>query len=301
MAESLRWPLRTAGRSYTVRALRDRDAIRVLLERERLFAAYPLAQLESAAFPLAQWWLIDDPVAPALVCHSRAGLGEAAFMQGPPEAVGAILSIHPGPFRTFATCKPAHLPALHDAYALSGSRVMRRMHLRIDRFQPQTQVRPGCSIVRLTGRQTRELNRLYGSESGPTSYYPHHIDEGCYYGVVYEGRMVAVAGTHAISPTHGIAVVGNVFTHPTFRGQGFASLATSATSAALLEYCPDVVLSVNETNLAAVHAYQRLGFVDAGEIVEVSARRRGGGLLASARRLMAGYRGRRSDAEIVRR
>ena len=42
------------------------------------------------------------------------------------------------------------------------------------------------------------------------------------------GALVAVAGTHLVSDTYGVAAIGNVFTHPDYRGRGYATLATGA-------------------------------------------------------------------------
>ncbi|MEE9276820.1 MAG: GNAT family N-acetyltransferase, partial [Dehalococcoidia bacterium] len=231
----------------------------------------------------------------SLVCHSRGGLGEATFVLGPPAGIAAILSIHPGAYQTFATAKPEHLEALKSVYRLSGTRVMRRLHVKRQRFEAVE-----GTATRLRGAHVRTLNRLYSSEGGLTAYQAHHIDEGCYYGVVEEGRLVAVAGTHAISPTHGIAVVGNVFTHPLYRGRGHATVATSAVTAALLESQRDVVLSVDPGNTPAIQAYNLLGYEDCGEIVEAAGRRRASGLVSGLRRLRAAIRGHKDGAEIVR-
>ena len=147
----------------------------------------------------------------------------------------------------------------------------------------------------------RALNRLYSTEGGPTSYHPHHVDEGCYFGIAEERRLVAVAGTHSISPSSGVAVVGNVFTHPQHRGQGHATLAPSATTAELLQSCTDVVLSVDPANKPAVIAYEKLGYVTRGEIIEAAARRRSGSFSLGLRRFLASVRGRGQGVELVNR
>jgi GNAT superfamily N-acetyltransferase len=292
----------TQDHSYETSETRDQAQLLQLLNPQRLFAAYALAQLEPDAFPYTHWWISRHRGHSSLVCHSRAGLGDATFALGDPDGVAAILSIHPGQYQTFATAKPDHITALEEAYSLTGARTMLRMHLTADRFQP---VEPpsdqGVSVFRLRGHQVRTLNRLYGSEGGPTSYQSRHIDDGCYHGVVEKGRLVAVAGTHAVSPSQRIAVIGNVFTHPRHRGRGYATLATSASSAALLRSCDDVVLSVDPSNLPAVRAYEHLGYTHADDIVEAAARRRSGGLTVGFRSLLANFRGRRHQLQIVHR
>lgn len=281
--------------SFSVESVDDREQLLEILSEDRLYAAYALAQLEPEAFRHAQWWTTAGADGLSLVCHSRAGLGDATFVAGPAAGVEAILSIHPGLYQTFATARPEHLPALESVYTMVNARVMQRMHLNAARFTPID-----GETVRLRGEHTRALNRLYSSEGGATYYQPRHVEDGCYYGVVDGGRLVAVAGTHAVSRSHGIAVVGNVFTHPQHRGRGHATLATSAVTAALLEFCRDVVLSVNRDNDPAISAYHTLGYKDVGDIVEAAARRRIGGVTSGLRRMVASFRGRRRGVEIVR-
>lgn len=291
-----------ARREFVVRETRDVEALVALLNRERLYAAYALAQMEPEAFTHARCWISHDAAEPeefatggSLVCHSRAGLGDATYVSGEAAGIARILALHPGPMQTFLTARPSHLPVLEEAFRLKNARTMLRMHVTRERFQPLE----GDSF-RLRPTHARALNQLYGSDGGPTSYQPRHLSEGCYFGVQDDGRLLAVAGTHAMSPTHGIAVVGNVFTHPSARGRGLATVTTSAVTAALLERQRDVVLSVDPSNSPAIHAYRRLGYVDAGEIVEAGAQRRATTLSTSLRRLLASYRGRRQGVEIVR-
>ena len=280
--------------AYLIAREREPAAIAALLNRKRLFAAYALAQLEPDAFPRAEYWSNTTPEGTAVVCHSRAGLGDATVVLGPSDAVTAILSVHPGPHQTFATADPEHLPGLEEAYYIAEHRIMWRMHLTAATFTAK-----GNQAVRLHGNQVRALNQLYGSEGAPTSYRAQHIDGGCYYGVVDAGRLVAAAGTHAISPTYGIAVVGNVFTHPKYRGRGLATETTSAVVAALLQHCDDIVLSMDPTNAPAVKAYEALGFRAVGEIVEAAAWRRASSVGGGIRRLMARLHGHRHGAELV--
>ena len=295
-----------ARQDFVVRESRDVESLVGILRGERLHAAYALAQMEPEAFQHARCWLSDDGSTGgtfsgglgrggSLVCHSRAGLGDATFVLGDPAGVARILSLHPGPFQTFLTARPAHLDVLEDAFRLRNARTMLRMHVSRERFR-----RVEGPSFRLRPTHARALNRLYSSDGGPTSYRARHLTEGCYFGVEEEGRLLAVAGTHAISPSHGIAVVGNVFTHPQARGRGLATMTTSAVTALLLEGQRDVVLSVDPTNRPAIRAYRRLGYTDVGEIVEAGGQRRATTLRTSLRRLLAGYRGRGDGVEVVR-
>jgi RimJ/RimL family protein N-acetyltransferase len=260
------------------------------------YTAYALGQLEPLLFPRTHWFWARGTTGTGLVLHSRGGLGDATFVMGDADAVGAILSIHPGPSHTYATCQPQHLEALKGVYRLANQQPMIRMGVTRGRFN----VAPQVAAISLSGVDIRRINSLYGSEGGPSYYIAEHIDAGIYRGIVADGRLVAVAGTHVVSRQERVAVVGNVFTHPMYRGRGYATAATSAVTEALLGFCDNVVLTVDPENKPAVAAYARLGYQEICRLVEASAVRRDpSGFGSTLRRWRAGIRGRKYNGSFV--
>lgn len=112
-------------------------------------------------------------------------------------------------------------------------------------------------VIRLSRRHLSCLQRLYRGEGVFASY---QLDSGVYYGVEVGGELVSVAGTHLISPSYQIAAVGNIFTHPSHRGQGYATACTSAVVEELLSRPLAIVLNVARSNDVALTLYKRLGF-----------------------------------------
>ncbi len=280
---------------YTVQRLADRGAIRSLLLPDRAYAAYALAQLDPRLFRLADWYAASGPEGAALVLHSRGGLGRALFALGHPEAVDAVLSLHPGSRFSFGSLRPEHRPVLEKYFIFTRPQTMLRMSV-----SPAVFTRLEGEAVRLTGRDIGAVNRLYATESGSSAYQPRHIEDGVYFGVFIDNFLISIAGTHVVSPSEGVAVVGNVFTHPMYRGQGLATIATSATTAELLQRCPLVALTVEKENDAAVRVYQRLGYQTQCTLHETPLiRKEPVGAVSFARRLIAGWRGRSEGKEIV--
>ncbi|MCZ2109336.1 MAG: GNAT family N-acetyltransferase [Dehalococcoidia bacterium] len=281
---------------FVVQPLRDPAQIRELLAPRVEYTAYALGQLEPALFVRTRWFWARGTTGTGLVLHSRGGLGDATFVMGDPDAVAAILSIQPGNAHTYATCQPQHLDALKQVYRLANQQPMIRMSVTSGEFQGVSRV----PTVALGGVDIRRINSLYGSEGGPSYYIPEHIDAGVYRGVVIEGRLVAIAGTHVVSRQERVAVVGNVFTHPAYRGYGFATAVTSAVTTELLNYCKTVVLTVDPHNSPAVAAYHRLGYREVCQLVEASAARKDpSGLGSALRRWRAAIRGRKYDGFFV--
>jgi predicted GNAT family acetyltransferase len=180
-------------------------------------------------------------------------------------------------------------------FLLTRKELMVRMSVTRETFR-----RAEGEAVRLHGRDIGLTNRLYSAEGGPAAYSSGHIEEGVYYGVMAEGRLVSIAGTHVDSPAERVAVVGNVFTHPRYRGTGLATIATSAVTQALLERCDLVALTVEVSNAPALAVYAKLSYRQQCTLYETPAVRKDQlGLASGLRRLAAAWRGRREGKEIV--
>jgi ribosomal protein S18 acetylase RimI-like enzyme len=279
---------------FRIREVHDRRAIDAALSEDRSYAAYALGHLEAGLFEHSQFWIADGTDGHGVLMHASGMLGRTTVVAGDPSAVDALVSLHPGTRSSYlATCSPAHLAALERTYVVVGSLEMQRMSVTAATFAPVPALRG--EVRRLSGRDVRAINLLYSVEGPPTGYTPEHIDQAVYYGAYEANRLVAVAGTHIVAPHYDAAVVGNVFTHPRFRGLGLAERVTSAVTDELLHQrgCALVTLTVNPTNTPAVKAYRRLGYEPGVAVVEARIRRRDAlGLTAMLRRWMARRSGR---------
>ena len=289
---------RTAAKQraeYVVERLADPDAIRPLLEEQRTYAAYALAHLEPRLFLRSEWWHARGPHGQALVVHARSGLGPALVAFGDPQALAALLRLHPGPRLTFATFQLDHQAVAQRHFVLSRQGPSLRMSVSAESFRPAT-----GPAQRLHRADIGAVNALQRSDG--FGFYPAAVlDGGVYYGVYADRRLVAMAGTHVVAASQGLALVGNVMTHPRYRGQGCGSIATSAVTAELLKTCPDVLLTVDARNEIAIRLYERLGYRQECRLIESGARRKDMiGLASLVRRWRARRRGRPGREVMVR-
>jgi predicted GNAT family acetyltransferase len=155
-------------------------------------------------------------------------------------------------------------------------------------------------VRRLVAADANDLNRLYAIEDEGLRYSGRQVVEGVYYGVHQRGRLIAAAGTHIFSRGEGVGVIGNVFTHPDFRGRGWGTAVTGAVAAYLRQSCKLIVLNVDPANRTARHIYEQLGFVETGRLVEAMATRRDVmSPLPLLRRVLARWRSPLPQTEVV--
>ena len=271
----------TTRAQYTVRQSSDRAEIAAFLNRDRLYAGYALCDLEEEYADACQWFLVHDAGGDVRGLAMEFGRLDPVvlFLMGAPEAVRAPLEHDLAPAFIQVSAQPAHLPALEPRYRLRHVREMLRMAVSKADFCP---AREQERAELLTTRDLAELNRIYRMASG-TAFAPYQLESGIFYGIKVEGRLVSTAGTHVISPTERIVAVGNVFTHPHFRGRGYAQAVTGAVTAeALRRFGPDqpgepeatAILNVRADNAPAVAAYTKLGYGEACRFVEAHGSRR---------------------------
>ena len=178
------------------------------------------------------------------------------FVMGRPDGISAVLRDVIRPRAAYIAARTTMLPAVEAHYRVDPGPQMVRMWVDRAHFRPYP-----ATVQRLLPVEIGELNRLY--QLGFASWLPSGaIADGVYFGMRVNGQLVAAAGTHVVSPTARLAVVGNVLTHLDYRGRGFATAVTGAVTAELLRSCDQIVLNVRADNPPAINAYRRLGYVE---------------------------------------
>ena len=238
------------------RATADRTMLRAFLERDRLFAAYAVADLDDREFARTRWAVAtvgDEPIAVGV--EYSGPTPQPLFVLGRDDGVHAILRDILRPRLAYLAAATHTLPAVSSLYKVDPGPAMIRMTVDRATLRPY----PMPEVVRLLPGDIGDLNRLY--QLGFAAWLPAgSVEEGIYFGVRIGGRLVAAAGTHVVSREGRIGCVGNVFTHESFRNRGFAKGVTAAVTEELLRICDDVVLNVRSDNPPAIAAYAGLGY-----------------------------------------
>lgn len=179
---------------------------------------------------------------------------------GAPEGVAAILAQIDLPERALLQAQEAHLPLLQRYYRfLPGERALLRMSVSAATFLPPEPA-PRAKPELLTLADLLALQALYG-HFPETHFRDDLLGHGVFYGVRSGDQLLAAGGTHVVAFEYGLAVLGNIFTHPDARRRGYARAVTTVLVADLLARgCRDVVLNVMAENSPAITLYTSLGF-----------------------------------------
>lgn len=254
---------------WAVGETRDRDAILRILSKDRVFSAYAIGDLEPSLFAQCQWIVAERQGDHGLALLFRGFQPPALVLFGDLHGVAMILGRALRPAEAYAVFAESHQPALEARYTLVEPKRMLRMAW----SEPSSLPPPDPVAFRLGGARLAELQSLY-SLYAEAHFGPYQLIQGIFYGVERGGRIVSAVGTHLVSHAYSVAAIGNVFTHPDYRGRGYARACTAEVLRELRGRVQTVVLNVGAENAAAKHIYETLGFAPACEFYEAMAYRK---------------------------
>jgi ribosomal protein S18 acetylase RimI-like enzyme len=252
--------------------LRDRDVIAEFCRRRPAVHAYSLGDLDDFFWPQTRWlgWegiagleqlvlLYDEPDPPVLL----------ALAEPPAESMSALLATVEGdlPQSIYAHLTPGLLDPLAPVLVPAAPPVE---HRKLGLADPSRLRGDDDGVVALGPEDLDEVVAFYERAYPGTWFEPRMLETRRYVGIRDQSGLVCVAGVHVWSPAWRVAALGNVATLPEARGRGLATAACASLCRLLLDDGIDVIaLNVRADNLAAIRAYEKLGFAHAADYVEV--------------------------------
>lgn len=115
-------------------------------------------------------------------------------------------------------------------------------------------------VVRLSHDDLYDIRALYDVAYPSNWFDARMLQTNHYFGIRERDQLVSIAGVHVYSPRYSVAALGNIATHPDYRGQGLAKAVTAKLCTSLLATVGHIGLNVKADNEAAIAVYQKLGF-----------------------------------------
>ncbi len=248
--------------------LRDPDRLRPFLWADRYFADYALGDLDPAHFQLAEWFGAEEAGELRSVVMVYHDLQPSIFFAtGDIPGIELILDRMVRPPKIELSIREEYLPSVEKHYraetipmlkmALEPANRQRVSSFVLERATDQSSP---VSLKRLDVSHMPLLEELY-AYGGGDAFRQRSLELGVFYGIFAGERLVAVAGTHIVSDNEKLAALGNVMTHPAYRGRGLATVATYTVCEELLDRGIQLIgLSVGRYNQAAQRVYEKIGF-----------------------------------------
>lgn len=250
-------------------SLHDKDIIEQTLRRNSLIHFYELGDLDDFFWPYTTWYGLEEDEQVKEIALLYTGL-QLPILLGITDELAAMRVLLQGllpllPRRFYSHLSGDLARTLAGTYRFDSQGPHYKMAL-VD--PSRLEMVDTSEVVPLYVADVEELQALYHVSYPDNSFDPRMLETGYYYGIRRDGRLVAVAGIHVYSQRYKVGVLGNVTTHPDYRGQGLAKAACAKLCVEMLKTVDSIGLNVLADNASAIAAYRRLGFEVVGEYEE---------------------------------
>ena len=161
------------------------------------------------------------------------------------------------PDRFFCHYLPEYEKFFASKYTMTELGLHQKMYLK--NYQ-KVKIKGIENIKALNLEHKEQLDEFY-KEAYPNTYFePYMLKTGYYYGLQEQNRIISVVGVHTYSKEYSLAVLGNIATHPEFRGKGYGFTLISYLLSKMVENIDFISLNVKKDNSNAIKLYTKLGF-----------------------------------------
>ncbi len=245
-----------------LRRILDVDAIAAFLRGAPVENAYMLGYLDPSYAEETSWYCAEGHGEISAIVLVYTGLRiPILFTAGRADGITPLIMQFRAelPERALGRIRASHIKGLSNAIQLlTEPQQMSRMGLSRSEFHARD-ITAAAGVVPITHRDTGDIYQLYAHWPDHL-FEPYQLNSGLYFGVREDNKLVAAAGIHNLSTRYDVAAIGNLVTHPEYRGRGLARRCNSALLVEVFKHVGLVTLDVATGNTAAIRTYQHFGF-----------------------------------------
>jgi len=242
------------------RITRDKDEIYGFLSKTPDLQLYTIGDLDDFFWPHTVWYALYDKAVIQSIALFYTGMNPSTlllFYDKEPyysrELLKSIKPLLPEKFNVHLS------PGLTDVFGKEN---------KIEDYGPNYRMilngNPETvndnNIRRLKISDLQIVKELYAIAYPCNWFDSRMVETGKYFGYFLKERLIGVSGIHVYSSEYRIAALGNIATHPDFRGQKIAYKLTSLLCNDLKKSADIIGLNVKSDNPAAIKCYENIGF-----------------------------------------
>ena len=243
--------------------LHDKSKIETFLRGNVFLNIYGLGDLDDFFWPYTTWFALTDTAGVqaialmytygSLPClHALAEDDKVIYTE---ELLRCLIPILPRSFDAHLSLGLESILAEH--YTLRPHGKHYKMALTNKSLLPNFDT---SQIVGLSMSHLSEIISLFKKTYPGNFFEPRMLETKQYYGIRRSGELISAAGVHVYSRRYRVAALGNITTHPNYRGRGYGTTVTTKVCQSLLCDIDHIGLNVKADNTSAIKCYERLGF-----------------------------------------
>ncbi len=242
--------------------LHAKDQIEVFLRRHTFVHLYSIGDLDDFFWHYTTWYALtqEQQIKQIVLLYTGAALPVLlGLTEEPTDLMKELLRslIHLLPKRFYAHLSGDVVTVLADDYQIKSH----GLHYKMALTNTEGLVASDTSnVIPLSAAHKDELEELYRVSHPANSFDPRILETSHFYGIRHGTPLVSVAGVHVYSRQYKVAALGNITTHPQFRGQGLATVVCAKLCQELLQTVNHIGLNVKVDNISAIACYSKLGF-----------------------------------------
>jgi RimJ/RimL family protein N-acetyltransferase len=251
-----RTTLLVPGVQLSMIRLEDRAEIEKILRRDAALHACELGDLDDFHWPDTAWHA--DPLRRWVVLIYAGGTVMLFVNEDEREAGELLRSVSaelPDRFIGHFTTGLAGKLAADFRQEPSG----RQLKMQLTDHDAPWRLATG-DVEQLGPNDLQAVQALYARSYPHNWFDPKMLETDRYFGIRNNGELISIAGIHTHAPAQRVAVVGNVATHPAYRGLGLATATCARLCQELMATTDDITLNVAAGNAAAIACYEAVGF-----------------------------------------
>ena len=242
--------------------LHTKQEIEQFLRRNTFLHLYSIGDLDDFFWQYTTWYALKDLQRVTQVALLYSGISLPVLLGLSEEPTGGMRSllqaiIHLMPKRFYAHLSGDLATVFADEYRIESHGPHYKMAL-VDKAGLENI--DSSRVVPLTVADVDEIQALYRVSYPDNSFDPRMLETGYFFGIRHGMLLVSVAGVHVYSQQYRVAALGNVATHPGYRGQHLATKVCAKLCRSLLQTVDHIGLNVKADNISAIRCYEQLGF-----------------------------------------